>query len=143
MRKHSSAASFVALLSLIAIGIWSVDAKAKAPLKGASIEAVRKAVAQDIGAQEDSLEIVQKGKILTITRVNSALNESTHQGRNDDATTIVAGVLKAIADKTEYKSLYSIYILYADRAVGSSKNKVIDTIEFRKNQKGEFEIHLT
>jgi hypothetical protein len=63
--------------------------------------------------------------------------------RNDDATTIVAGVLKAIADKTEYKSLYSIYILYADRAVGSSKNKVIDTIEFRKNQKGEFEIHLT
>jgi hypothetical protein len=143
MLKHALATSFVAFLTLIAISTCSVDAKTLAPTKPAAIEAVRKLVAQDIGAPEDSIEILKKGKVLTITHVNSALNESDHQSRNDEATSIMAAVVKAIADKAEFKSLYSISVRYTSRAEAASESKVVDTIEFRKNQKGAFEMHLS
>jgi hypothetical protein len=143
MLKHFLATSFITFLSLIVIANWSVDAKTNAPEKTVSIEAVRKLVALDIGAQEDSIEIVKKGKVLTITRINSSLNESSHQNRNEEAASIMAVVVKAIADVAEYNSLYSIAVHYTSRTNASSKTSVFDTIEFRKNQKGEFEIHLT
>jgi hypothetical protein len=143
MLKRFLAASFVPFLSLIAIAVASVDAKTPATSKPAAVEAVRKLVAQDIGAPDDSIEILKKGKVLTITRVNSALNESNHQSRNDDAASIMAVVAKAIVDKAEFKSLYNINVQYTSRAEAASKSKIIDTIEFRKNQKGVFEMHLT
>ena len=143
MLKHFLATSFITFLSLIVIANWSVDAKTNAPEKTVSIEAVRKLVALDIGAPEYSIEIVKKGKVLTITRINSSLNESSHQNRNEEAASIMAVVVKAIADVAEYNSLYSIAVHYTSRTNASSKASVIDTIEFRKNQKGEFEIHLT
>jgi hypothetical protein len=143
MLKHFLATSFITFLSLIVIANWSVDAKTNVPEKTVSIEAVRKLVALDIGAQEDSIEIVKKGKVLTITRINSSLNESSHQNRNEEAASIMAVVVKAIADVAEYNSLYSIAVHYTRRTNASSKTSVFDTIEFRKNQKGEFEIHLT
>ena len=143
MLKHFLATSFITFLSLIVIANWSVDAKTNVPEKTVSIEAVRKLVALDIGAQEDSIEIVKKGKVLTITRINSSLNKSSHQNRNEEAASIMAVVVKAIADVAEYNSLYSIAVHYTSRTNASSKTSVFDTIEFRKNQKGEFEIHLT
>ena len=143
MRTHPLATSFIAFLGLMAIGASSVDARILATTKPAAVEAVRKFVAQNIGAPEDSIEILKKGKILTITRVNSAMNESNHQSRNDDAASIMAVVTKAIADKAEFKSLYSVNVQYTSRAEAASKSKIIDTIEFRKNQQGAFEMHLT
>ena len=80
---------------------------------------------------------------MTITHVNSGLNDSEHQNRNDEAASIMAVVVKAIANKAEFKSLYSISVRYTSRAESTSKSKVIDTIEFRKNQKGAFEMHLS
>lgn len=143
MRTHPLATSFIAFLGLMAIGASSVDAKTLATTKSAAVETVRKLVAQDIGAPDDSIEILKKGKVLMITRVNSALSDSNHQSRNDDAASIMAVVAKAIADKAEFKSLYSINVQYTSRAEAASKSKIIDTIEFRKNQKGVFEMHLS
>jgi hypothetical protein len=103
---------------------------------------VRTSILRAIGAQEQAIEITVSDKVLTVSRVNSNMNESTHAGRDNEATAIVAVVSKAIAGKQEFKNLITIVVQYVVRAT-LGESKVIDTVEFREDPNGVFVFHRT
>ena len=64
---------------------------------------------------------------MIITRVNSNMNNATHGGRDNEATAIAGVVSKAIVGKPEFKRII----------------KIIDTIEYRADPRGNFQFHKT
>lgn len=104
---------------------------------------IQKSVIRTIGAQENTVEVAVAGKILIITRVNSNMNNSTHGGRDNEATAIAGVVSKAIVGKPESNAVISLRVQYLAREAGDKTGKVIDTIEFRADPSGKFQFHKT
>ena len=52
-------------------------------------------------------------------------------------------VSRAILDHAEYKKVHAIRVQYLNRSGSPAKDKVFDTVDFRKNPQGAFEIHST
>jgi hypothetical protein len=104
---------------------------------------IRKSVIRTIGAQESTVNVIVRGNILTVARVNSNMNESTHGGRDNEANAIAPIVAKAISGKFEFKNLTTIRVQYVIRPTSSATEKIVDTIDFRKAPSGLFEFHKT
>ena len=109
----------------------------------ATSEEIRLAVVQNIGAEDKTVEVLATRYIVTVSRVNSTMNNTTHQGFNDEASAIASVVSRAIANKSQYEKVHTIRVQYLSRSERRSKNVIIDSVEFRKNQKGVFELHTT
>jgi hypothetical protein len=106
-------------------------------------EEIRLAIINTIGSKDETVELVIADHIFKVLRVNTNMLKSNHQGVNNEATAIASVVSKTIADKPEYKDILAIRVEYVKRSGSSSKNKVIDSVNFRKNQNGVFELHIT
>jgi len=104
---------------------------------------VQKSIIRTIGARENTVEVAVMGNILTITRVNSNMNNATHGGCDNKARAIAGVVSKAIIGKPEFKSIISHRVQYLARAAGDKIGNVIDTIEFRADPSGKFQFHKT
>ena len=111
--------------------------------RAAVLENIKKSVIQTVGAQEQTVEVTTSGNIVTVARVNSNLNNSTHGGRNNEAAAIAPVVFKAIADIPEFKTIHTIRVQYLVRRKLGEKRKVLDTVEFRKDSNGKFQFHET
>lgn len=72
--------------------------------------------------------------------VNSTMNASTHQGRNNEATTIAAEFTRIGG---RYSSILSLSVEDVERAGTPAHDNIIDRIDFRKNTTGKFELHIT
>ena len=83
------------------------------------------------------------GNILIITRVNSNMNNATHGGRDNEATAIAGVVSKAIVGKPEFERIISLQVQYLAREAGDKAGKIIDTIEYRADPRGNFQFHKT
>jgi hypothetical protein len=70
------------------------------------------------------------------------MNTATHADRDREANLIASVVSKAILGKLEFKTLVAIHVLYVMRAA-DGRSKIVDTVEFRRDPKGEFIYHLT
>jgi len=81
------------------------------------------------------------GKVVTVERINSNMNGSSHGARNSEATVIGPIVVQAIADKPEFNGILVIRVQYLRRS--SQSSKVVDTIEYRKDASGKFQFHET
>lgn len=138
MSKYFSA-SVAGLLLLLIQANWTVNARTSS----AVLDELRASIGNTIGAQSDSVEIVMKGNILTILRVNSNMNQSNHAGRDNEANVIGSTVSKVIAGSPEFRSLHTIRVQYVTRSTPGAAPKVIDTIDFRKSPRGSFEFHNT
>jgi hypothetical protein len=103
---------------------------------------VRATIVRSIGAQDETVEITVTDKVLIVVRVNSNMNDSTHIGRDNEAIAIAAIVSKAISGKPEFDNVVTLRVDYVARAVGGD-NKVIDSVEFRQDPKGDFRFHRT
>ena len=134
MLKNSLAACSMLLLAL------SVHAQT-IPTQSASVESIRISIVRAIGAQNNTVEISIEKNIFTVSRVNSSMNESSHGGRNNEASAIASIVSKAITDRSEFKDILAIRVQYLSRA--ETRAKVIDTVEFRKDVNGVFHAHVT
>ncbi|HZP78896.1 MAG TPA: hypothetical protein VFB45_22355 [Pseudolabrys sp.] len=104
---------------------------------------LRTTIAKTIGAQADSVEIAVRESTLTVLRVNSNMNQSTHGGRDNEANAIGPIVAKAIAGSPDFKNLHTIRVQYVIRSTPGTTDKVIDTIDFRETPSGSFEFHKT
>lgn len=104
---------------------------------------IQKSVIRTIGAQENTVEVGVMGNILIITRVNSNMNNATHGGRDNEATAIAGVVSKAIVGKPEFKRIISLQVQYLAREAGDKAGKIIDTIEYRADPRGNFQFHKT
>ena len=109
----------------------------------AALENIQKSVILTVGAQEKTVEVTIRGNILTVGRVNSNLNDSTHGARNNEATAIASAVAKGIADSPNFKNVHTIRVQYLTRLGSSAKDKVLDTVDFRKDPNGVFQFHET
>lgn len=139
LREVLTAWSMVLALMPIAMG----HAAAQALPPNTFLESLRTSIVQAIGAQDNSVETAIKGNILTVSRVNSTLNEATHGARNSEATAIGTVVAKALADKPEYKHIHTLRIQYVRQASPGARRKTLDTVDFRKDPSGTFQMHMT
>ena len=143
MLKLFLAALLILLLSISADINGGVSAQTNTTQINAAVEDIRLAVVKNVGSQDKEVEVLRTGNVLTISRVNSNMNDAPHQLVNNEATSIASVVSKAIVDKPEFKGIHTIRVQYLDRSGSPVKNKIVDLVEFRKGKNGVFELHLT
>lgn len=104
-------------------------------------ESILSAMAYDAAMIEVSTTPVQ----IVVTVVNSDLNAPLvlHSERNAEATQIVDAITRAFADSPDLAAVQAIHIDYASRESGSRRSKIVDSIDFRRNSQGSFELHKT
>ncbi|MFZ1951508.1 MAG: hypothetical protein WB037_21765 [Pseudolabrys sp.] len=144
MLKRQFGAALIALFSFLAPSSATLHAQMSPPQEQPSVLAeIRTAIIRSIGAQPETVEIAVAGNILTVLRINSNMNDSTHGGRDNEANAIAPIVSKAISGGPEFKNLTTIRVQYVIRSGPGAASKIIDTIDFRKAPSGSFEFHKT
>lgn len=108
-----------------------------------TLAGIRTSITRAIGAQDATVEITVTGNVLTVWRINSNMNQSTHAGRDNEATAIAAIVSNAIFGRPEFNKLVTISVRYGIRSRPGAHTKVIDTVEFREDPNGLFRFHQT
>jgi hypothetical protein len=107
-------------------------------------EAMRTIAARSVGMPESSFEVSSSGTVITVLRVNSTMNASSHQGRNNEAAEIAKALTDAFGRKAaHYEGIQSISVDYVERVGTQTKDILIDRIDFRKTAAGQFELHIT
>lgn len=145
MLKRHLAVVLLASLSLLPLSSRTIFAQA-APqseaVQGSSLVEIERSIVRAIGAQDRTVEITVSRTVLTVVRVNSNMNESTHAGRDNEATAIAGIVSKAIAGKPEFNKLITLRVEYIARSP-QGETKVVDSVEFREDPDGVFRFHST
>ncbi len=141
MFRKTTAACLLALMSLFTI--QTAGAQTSLTTRTVFLDSLQTSVIETIAAQDKTVEITLKDSVLTVLRVNSNQNGSTHGGRNNEAASIAGVASKSLATDTANASVHTIRVQYVSRDSAHPEGKVIDTIEFRKNSDGIFEIHTT
>jgi hypothetical protein len=142
MIKSIPAALSLLMVSVAALEAGTAGAQATQAPAGPGVASLQGAVIKAIGAQDKTVEILLSGPLITVLRVNSNLNGSTHGGRNNEATAIAHVASDAISKTADFADVTTIRVQYIKRS-SESDVTIIDTVEFRKNAKGIFEIHVT
>jgi hypothetical protein len=104
---------------------------------------IRTSIIRAIGAQDATVEVTVRGNVLTVWRPNSNMNQSTHAGRDNEATAIAAIVSGAIFGKPEFNKLVTLWVRYVVRSPPGGRSKNVDSIEFREDPNGLFQFHQT
>jgi hypothetical protein len=142
MIKFIATALTLAMVACAALETGPADAQTTQTANGTGLANLLATITKSIGAQDKTVEITLTGRVLTALRVNSNLNGSSHGGRNNEAIAIADLASDAIVKTPEFAGVHTIKVQYIERSAEISAT-IIDTVEFRKNAKGIFEIHLS
>ena len=104
---------------------------------------IRMTIIRTIGAIPETVDIALSGSIVTVLRINSNMNQSTHGGRDNEANAIAPIVAKALSGSEKFKNLTTIRVQYVIRSASGTDTKIVDTVDFRKSPSGVFEFHKT
>jgi hypothetical protein len=147
MTRRRSLAPVTALLLIAAISGSTAEAQTHAASyvddHGTLLTKIRSAVIKVIGTRGDRVEVAIAGDVLTVTRVNSTMNQTGHVARASEAARITAAVAATIAGEPEFKHVHTIRVLYVNRARPATHGKVIDAVNFKQDQRGAFVPHAT
>ena len=143
MKKYLLVTGLLAAVTLSGTTYGSAEVKPAIAQKQSATELMRLAVVKKIAAPDASVELGIKDNVLIVSRVNSPFNEGSHAGLNNEATAILNLVSKAVLNKPDYKALVSIRVNYVARTGTPIAEKIVDSLEFRKNPKGVFGPHQT
>jgi hypothetical protein len=141
----------VAALSVITIALHSTAlVRAQGPTvedvrKLSTLVDIRQSVIRTTGAPAETVDISVTGKVLTVARINSNMNRSTHAGRDNEAKAIAAVVSERITGQPEFSSLVAIRVQYEMRStiLGKAHILVVDAVDFRASPEGRFQFHQT
>ena len=131
---------------LAALLVWSTSSSqsvVRAQTVDSSLQSIRAAIIQATGVPDSSLDLKIAGKIFVVSRINSALNQTNHSTRDGEASRIATVVAKTIGDGAAYKDIHTIRVLYVATLKPDGQQKIIDTIDFRKDPSGVFHFHTT
>lgn len=142
MVKPVVTALALALFSFAVFEVGPAGAQSAQSVAATGLASLQSSVIKAIGAQDKTVEIVLQGPLLTALRVNSNLNGSSHGGRNNEAAAIAVVASDAIGKTPDFAAVSTIKVQYIQRSAENAIT-VIDTVEFRKNSQGVFEIHLS
>jgi hypothetical protein len=143
MAKHILAFSLFSVLLLTAQTAEAPAQTTPSSARADTLGTIRAAVKKAIGAQVNTVELTTNGDVLVVARVNSTMNASTHEGRNNEAKRIASIVATGIGDKSDFRTVSTIRVDYTVRAGSVSAGKVVDSVEFRKGPDGVFDFHQT
>ena len=129
---------FVALLCLM-----MDNSPVSAQAIDSSLQSIRTAIIQATGVPNASLDLKVKGNIFIVSRINSTMNQTNHSARDGEASHIATVVAKSIADSAAYKNIHTIRVMYVATLKPGNSEKVVDTIEFRRDTSGIFHFHAT
>ena len=128
---------------LVALTAAQAQPAPAAPNRADVLGSIQASIVTTIGADGPSVKVTSGGTVLIVARVNSNLNNSTHEGRNNEAKTIAALVAKGIGSELQFKKITAIRVDYVARSAPTMKSKTIDSVEFRKDPDGTFGLHQT
>jgi hypothetical protein len=135
----------VGLLVALSAGSNSTSLNAQSsavtPRQATILESIQASVIRAIGAEEGTVEMATTPNIVSVMRINSNMNGSTHEGRNSEAREIASKVVTEIKDKPDFKEISTIRVDYSERSSSTDESKVIDSVEFRRRPDGTFEFH--
>jgi len=143
MIRQLAAAFLLTVLGLIAVHTGEAHAQTVQTQRGPALDSMQASIVKAIAAQNTSVEISIDGPVLIALRVNSNLNDSTHAGRNNEANAIAKVASEAVVANKDYAVIHTIKVQYVKRDSAGAVGQVIDTVEFRKNAKGVFEMHVS
>lgn len=110
---------------------------------GASTASLAAQLSQALGAPPTSVEVSRTTNILTILRINTPMNGSTHANRNAEAGRIATAISESMKNLPDSAKILAINVDYVERPEKSGRDKLVDRIELRKNAKGLFETHIS
>ena len=131
----------IACITLSAVSYSPVIAQTSPPTREGVLRALQVTLQNEVGAQESTLEVSIDSRVLTIFRINSNQNNSTHAGRNNEASAIAAAVVKTMFNEPILREMHTILVRYLRRGDAASGETIIDTVEFRRDAKGLFPLH--
>ena len=124
------------LISLFAVSasfhVWGADG---------AFPSLQEAAAAAAAYKKTSIEVKSTAHQVTITVVNSKLNDGATTERTAEASKIASASAKVIAGKPEFAAVVIIHVDYVKRAGNDST--VVEGIDFNKAPDGSFKLHLT
>jgi hypothetical protein len=104
---------------------------------------IHTSIVKTIGADAKTVHVTSNGSVLVVARVNSPMNDTTHEGRNNEAKVIAALTAKEIGSEPKFAKVSTIRVEYSARSAPGTKDKLVDSVEFRKGPDGVFDFHQT
>ena len=104
---------------------------------------IQSSIVKTIGADAKTVHVTSNGSVLIVARVNSPMNDTTHEGRNNEAKVIAAIAAKEIGSEPKFAKVSTIRVDYSAHTPPATKGKIVDSVEFRKGPDGAFEFHQT
>ncbi len=125
-----------ALITLFAVcasfHVWGADG---------AFPTLQDAAAAAAGYKKTDIEVKSTAHQVTITVVNSKLNNGVTSERTTEASKIASAGAKFIGGKPEFAAVVIIHVDYVKREGNDSA--VIEGIDFNKAPDGSFKLHLT
>ncbi len=117
---------------------WPVRAQSPDALQN-----IRTSIIQAIDAQDATVDLKIAGGVFMVSRVNSTLNQADHSARDGEASRIASLVAGLIVGKPEFNKIHTIRVQYVGRIKTGGHEKIIDTVDFRRDPSGVFHFHTT
>lgn len=138
------AASLLASLAMIASSgqVWSANTAAETEQvkqQTLAFPSLQQAVAKATGYDPKNIDITSSPHQVTITVIDSKLNDGVDTNRKMEAGTMVSTLTRAIAGKAPFAQVMVIHVDYVKRTGGS--DKAIDRFDFNKSPAGIFVAH--
>lgn len=102
---------------------------------------LQRSVASVAGYQVQNVEVMSAAHQVTISVIDSKLNDGAKTDRHAEATRIADAVAKAIAGKPEFAQVMVIHVDYIKRT--GTKSSMVQSIDFNKAADGTFQFHQT
>ena len=67
-------------------------------------------IAKTIGADAKTVHITSNGSVLVVARINIPMNDTTHEGRNNEAKVIAALAAKEIGSEPKFAKVLTIRV---------------------------------
>ena len=145
MKHKIQTAAFLALTLLAGSQVvWSADTAtdaAQVKLQSFSKPEVQALAEKTGGYKPKDVEINSTAHQMTITIINSKLNNVDIEQREAEASKIVSSIALFIADKPEFSKLPVIHINYVNRQGKKLKN--VQQIDFFQAPTGAYVLHKT
>lgn len=141
---------FVAvLLSTVAIlassgHAWSADSATETEQVKQQLVAIpglQLELATATGNDAKMINITSTPHQVTITVINSKLNNALKADRQAEASTMASTLARAVSDKAPFAQVMVIHVDYVQRA--GTKDKAIQRLDFQKSPAGNFVAHTS
>ncbi len=139
------------IVSLLAAVAWIGSAPAGAAdmpsdaaqvaTQGAAIPAIQEAVAAAAGYKATDIEVHSTAHQITLTVVNSPLNEAASAARSSEALKMIQALEKSIVGQPEFAQVMMVHVDYVSRH--GAESKTVQGFDFNKAPSGSFVLHTT